>query len=346
MLMPLFIARSIILILVAAVLFRVHFLSLLIIHFRLSWLLPRHVRRGGHSLNGGRVVIIVFGIVQSCRLWLNITLSCPRWARLAVGIIKLDRLGVCWGLLLLNHFISVCLLGVSWCICLLFIAFLPWLCIFGRLSSRFITLRVCWVFFLSFIIFLQWRREICLVFSLFTTLFGIIRSNGIDSMVCFYCELLFDSRSRRLCSLVICLGRLLRFCHLLNLTLESFLLPSKWVFFRLLLCFLRFFHSALMDVGLQILNINLAAIWIWLVLIDIVAVDPGEFLEYLFLLVSAHLLLVLPLLKFVVNLVLQLHLHILGHVFVVLQLAQSVHVVLFRIQLKWIVSVLLLVLVV
>ena len=61
---------------------------------------------------------------------------------------------------------------------------------------------------------------------------------------------------------------------------------------------------------------------------------------------TSHFLLVMPVLQFVMDLVLQLPLHFLGHILMLFQLTESIHVVLFLVQFEWVETILLVVLIV
>jgi hypothetical protein len=81
-------------------------------------------------------------------------------------------------------------------------------------------------------------------------------------------------------------------------------------------------------------------------LIDVIAVHPRKLLKYVLFVLSTHLLLVTALLHSAVDLGLYLLLHIRGHVRMVFELAHPVHIVLLLVQLEWVKSMLLLLLVV
>lgn len=83
-----------------------------------------------------------------------------------------------------------------------------------------------------------------------------------------------------------------------------------------------------------------------LMLINVVSIDPRKLFQDVPLVLSSHLLLVASLFHFLVNLILDIIFHLFWHFFVVLELAHSVHVVLFLIQLEWVKTLLFVLLVI
>lgn len=81
-------------------------------------------------------------------------------------------------------------------------------------------------------------------------------------------------------------------------------------------------------------------------LIDVIAIYPGELLKNVFFVLSAHLLLVVALLHAPIYLALNLLFHIIGHVSMILKLAHAVHIVLFLIKFKGVKTMLFLLLIV
>jgi len=82
----------------------------------------------------------------------------------------------------------------------------------------------------------------------------------------------------------------------------------------------------------------------WLVLVNIITIDPCELLEYISLVLPAHIFSVGPLFYLVIDLTVQLFFHVFRHVLVFFKLAHSVDVIIFLIKLKWVKSMLSLVL--
>ena len=83
-----------------------------------------------------------------------------------------------------------------------------------------------------------------------------------------------------------------------------------------------------------------------LMLVDIVAVHPRELFQDFFLMMPSHFLAVAPLFHLAIYFILKLSFHILGHLLVILELAQAVHIILLLVKLEGIESMLLLLLVV
>jgi len=81
-------------------------------------------------------------------------------------------------------------------------------------------------------------------------------------------------------------------------------------------------------------------------LVDIVPVHPRELFQYFFLVMPSHFLSVAPLFHLAIYFILKLSFHVLGHLLVILELAQTVHIILFLVKLKGIETMLLLLLVV
>jgi len=71
-------------------------------------------------------------------------------------------------------------------------------------------------------------------------------------------------------------------------------------------------------------------------LVHIVPVGPGEFLKYFLLVVAPHFFLVGPIFHSAVDLVVNLTLQLLRHISMFFELAQTVHVVLFVVELEWV----------
>ena len=123
-----------------------------------------------------------------------------------------------------------------------------------------------------------------------------------------------------------------------DFSLKSGLLLSEALLARLLL----FLGSALSDVSLEVVNVDFSIVVMRLVLVNVIPIDLGELLQDFFLVLSPHLLLIASFLHSRVDFVVDLALHFFGHRLDLLELAHSVHVVLFWVQLKLVESVLLL----
>lgn len=109
-------------------------------------------------------------------------------------------------------------------------------------------------------------------------------------------------------------------CDSSDFSFQSFLLLGQ----RHLFSHFFFLCPALSNISLQTLNIDLPIIVMRLVFAHIVAVMPSELFKYLFLLMSPHFLLVIPLLDLLMNLSLDLVLHVLRHFALLFEFAHAV----------------------
>ena len=75
---------------------------------------------------------------------------------------------------------------------------------------------------------------------------------------------------------------------------------------------------------------------VWLVLVDIISICSGKLLKDVSFLLPPHLFSVVSFLYFIVDLTMQLLLHVLWHVLVILKFAHSVDIKIFLVQFEWI----------